>query len=174
MSHLQRHYLDDDASFRYNFGPRLGKGAFGEVHSISISDRQSVPLGGLASGELGWLDEGVCLETALCGEGRACAEASEKLETIRNSSFSGSESGMLTPARSGEREIYFGSILQHRSHIARPFNFKMAWRRRFLESFEELHSVEGKRQVELRPLLVRVCVCGPRSFGWSLRTRVSR
>ncbi|CAJ1327941.1 unnamed protein product, partial [Effrenium voratum] len=31
VSHLQRHYLYHEAAWRYNFGPRLGKGSFGEA-----------------------------------------------------------------------------------------------------------------------------------------------
>lgn len=99
VSHLQRHQLYHDATFRYNFGQRLGKGSFGEAWRAVTLD--------------GSMKEVVLKRLFV-----------EKGEHVR---------------RSGEREIYFGSILQHRHHIAR-----------FLESFEEVSLPEdGRRQVEL-------------------------
>ncbi|CAK9083194.1 unnamed protein product [Durusdinium trenchii] len=98
VSHLQRHHLYD-TNFRYNFGPRLGRGSFGEAWRAVTLD--------------GSMKEVVLKRLFV-----------EKGEHVR---------------RSGEREIHFGSILQHRHHIAR-----------FLESFEEIGMVEeGKKQVEL-------------------------
>ncbi|CAJ1387519.1 unnamed protein product [Effrenium voratum] len=91
VSHLQRHYLYHEAAWRYNFGPRLGKGSFGEAWRAVTLD--------------GSMKEVVLKRLFV-----------EKGEHVR---------------RSGEREIYFGTILQNRHHIAR-----------FLESFEEV--VEGK------------------------------
>ncbi|CAK9082942.1 unnamed protein product [Durusdinium trenchii] len=99
VSHLQRHHLYDVTNFRYNFGPRLGRGSFGEAWRAVTLD--------------GSMKEVVLKRLFV-----------EKGEHVR---------------RSGEREIHFGSILQHRHHIAR-----------FLESFEEIGMVEeGKKQVEL-------------------------
>eukprot|EP00913_Durusdinium_trenchii_P031012 g29045.t1 len=96
VSHLQRHHLYD-TNFRYNFGPRLGRGSFGEA----------------------W---------------RAVTLDGSMKEVVLKRLFV--EKGEHIPSRSGEREIHFGSILQHRHHIAR-----------FLESFEEIGMVEeGKKQ----------------------------
>ncbi|CAE7939514.1 unnamed protein product [Symbiodinium sp. KB8] len=91
VSHLQRHDLYSEAghNWRYNFGPRLGRGSFGEAWRAVTLD--------------GSMKEVVLKRLFV-----------EKGEHVR---------------RSGEREIYFGTLLQNRHHIASCisliFNFEI-------------------------------------------------
>jgi len=89
-------------TWKYRFGDRLGRGAFGEV----------------------W---------------RAVALDGSMREVVLKRLFVERGGDVRL---SGEREIYFGTLLQHKPHIAR-----------FIESFEHLHVIDGSQTINRSPEL---------------------